>query len=208
MPVRTAVTTPITKLLFMARIPSVASLTKRLAEKKLYDTNLKIRQAQSLTDQNSRVGKGQKNPTDPFKYKSIFTSQDMILNASRAAVAFFGDMAALGLAAPDASPRLARGFKPAKVRATIGREGGGVEKTADLSKRRYLKYSIDAITESARGTYTAPISGDSVATLKTKYQAIVTAKKVVLKEYGRISFIPEVPLFSSTGTDSSPAVAP
>lgn len=190
----------------MARIPSVASLTKRLADAKLRETNLKARQTASLTNEASRVGKGQKNPTDPYKYESLFLDGFMTVNASRASVAFFGQ-AALSLAAFDDSPRTPRGFQPSKVKATLGRSDGGLATTAELSKRRYLKYSVNATGESTRGSYTAPISADTVTSLKTKFQAIVTAKKDDVKEYGRIWFVPEEPFFAATGTSAAP-VAP
>lgn len=76
----------------------------------------------------------------------------------------------LALATFDDSPRIPRGFQPSKVKATLGRSDGGLATTAELSKRRYLKYSVNATSESTRGT--APISADTVASLKTRFQAI------------------------------------
>lgn len=186
----------------MARIPSVAALTKQLAEAKLRKANLDKRQAASITDENSRVGRGQRNPTDPYKYESLFLDGFMTVNASRASVAFFGQTN-LALAAFDDSPRMSRGFQPSKIKATMGRDIGKAT-TAELSKRRYLKYSVDATTDSVRGSYTAPVSADTLVSLKAKFEAIVVAKKVAVKEYGRIWFVPENPGFASTGTDSTP----
>ncbi len=178
----------------MASIPSVASLQRRLTEAKTREANLKTRQ----TTAEPKVGSGQSNPTDSYKYESIFTEGSFIVKASRPAVAFFGGIAPLGLAAPDASPGLPRGFKPSKIRATRGR-ATPVPTTAELSKRRYLKYSVDADGET-RGTYTAPISGNTVLALQNAYKAILLAKKDDVGEYGRIAFIPEQPLFSSSGS--------
>ncbi len=177
----------------MARIPSVASLQRRLTEAKTREANLKTRQATA----EPKVGSGQSNPTDSYKYESIFTDSAFIVKASRPAITFFGGIAAVGLVAPDASPGLPRGFKPSKIRATRGR-GNPVEKTAELSKRKYLKYSVDADGET-RGTFTAPISANTVAGLQTLYRNILTSKKDDVGEYGRIAFIPEQPLFSSSG---------
>lgn len=183
----------------MGSIPSVAALQRRLNDAKAREAALKIRQ----TTAQPKVGQGQPNPTDPVKYSAIFVEGNYIVNASRAAVAFFGGGAALGLAAPDASPRISRGFAPAKIRATRGR-ASGVKKTADLSKRDYLKYSIDA-TGDTRATFTAPISADTVATLRTRFQTVSNSKKDDIGEYGRIAFIPEKPVFSTSGVVAAPA---
>lgn len=183
----------------MARIPSVASLQRRLTEAKTREANLKTRQATA----EPKVGSGQSNPTDSYKYESIFTDSAFVIKASRPAITFFGGIAPLGLAAPDASPGLPRGFKPSKIRATRGKSKPTPE-TAELSKRKYLKYSADAGAET-RATYTAPISGNTVLALQNAYKAIIASKKDDVGEYGRISFIPEQPLFSSSG---SAAAAP
>lgn len=183
----------------MARIPSVAALQRRLNEAKVRETNLKNRQATA----EPKVGSGQSNPTDPYKYKSIFTDGFFNVRASRPAITFFGGAAKLGLAEPDASPNLPRGFQPAKIRATRGRSRGA-EKTAELSKRKYLKYSIDADGET-RATYTAPISAATVAALQTTYRTILQDKKDDIGEYGRLVFIPERPLFSSSGSGAASA---
>lgn len=178
----------------MARIPSVANLQRRLTEAKTREANLKTRQATA----EPRVGSGQSNPTDSYKYESIFTDGSFIVKASRPAITFFGGIAALGLVAPDASPGLPRGFKPSKITATRGR-ATPTPTTAELSKRRYLKYSVDGTGET-RATFTAPISGNTVLALQTAYKNILTAKRDDVGEYGRISFIPEQPLFSSSGS--------
>lgn len=178
----------------MARIPSVASLQRRLTEAKTRESNLKTRQ----TTAEPKVGSGQSNPTDSYKYESIFTDTAFVIKASRPAVVFFGGIGALNLAAPDASPGLPRGFKPSKIRATLGK-ASPVPTTAELSRRRYLKYSKDADNDT-RATFTAPISGNTVLALQNAYKAILLAKRDDVGEYGRISFIPEQPLFSSSGS--------
>ena len=89
----------------MSRVPSIAELTRRLNAAKARDAALKTRQ-QSNTGQN--VGKGQPRPSESVKYKSIFTDQDFLVTAPSAGIRFFGGLAALGLAAPDASPGIPR----------------------------------------------------------------------------------------------------
>lgn len=182
---------------FMASIPSVAELTRRLNAAKAREAALKARQ-QANTGEN--VGKGQPRPSESVKYKSIFTAQDFLILAPSAGIQFFGGLAALGLAAPDASPGIPRGFQPAKIKATIGRtDNKGVPKTATLSQRQYMKYTVDATAAGTRGSYSAPVSADTVASLKTKVQAVMTAKKDDVKEYGRIWFEPERPIFTTSG---------
>lgn len=178
----------------MARIPSVASLQRRLTDLKTREAALKQRQATAVP----KVGSGQPNPRDNYKYGAIFVDGTYIVKASRAAVTFFGGADDLGLVAPDTSPPLARGFQPAKVRATRGR-ASGVEKTAELSKRKYLKYSLDASGET-RATFTAPISAASASALATRFQTLGNAKKEEIGEYGRLAFIPERPVFTFSGT--------
>lgn len=182
----------------MARIPSVAQLTRRLNDLKQRDAALKIRQQQA-----PKVGSGQPRPTQTVKYGSIFTGDSLLLNAPRAGINFFGGSAALGLAAPDDSFKAPKGFAPAKIKAVKGR-ASGKEKTADLSKRKYLKYSIDADGET-QASFTAPISADTVATLKTRYQTIARAKADDIGEYGRISFEPERPVYSISGVAAGAA---
>ena len=179
----------------MARIPSVASLQRRTNELKAREAALKARQQAA-----PKVGTGQARPTQTAKYKSIFTTEDFTVNAPNAGITFFGGLGALGLAAPDTSQKLPRGFKTAKVTAVRGRSKGA-EKTSSLSGRKYLKYSIDA-DGGAQSTFSAPISADTVAALKTRFQSIITAKKDDIGEYGRISFEPERPIFSASGVSA------
>lgn len=186
----------------MSRSPSIAELTRRLNAAKARDTALKARQ-QANTGQN--LGKGQARPSETVKYKSIFTSQDFTLNTPKAGITFFAgnlnNLAALGLAAADASPRIARGFRPAKIKATIGREDNKGHPTESklVKGHHYLKYSVDAGQNGVRSSYSAPISGDSTAALKSRFTAIANSKKDNVKEYGRIWFEPERPVFSVDG---------
>jgi hypothetical protein len=179
----------------MARIPSTFRLQQRLNELKLREANLKTRAAQER-----KVGTGQPRPTITLKYKSIFTEEDFLVNAPRAGVTYFGQ-AALGLANPDASPRLPRGFKTAKLIATRGRLTPKTV-TSELSRRKYLKYTVDG-DGNDRVSYSAPISANSVTALKTQVATIMNAKKDDVGEYGRIWFEPERPVYSTTGVGGS-----
>lgn len=177
----------------MARIPSVAELTRLLNEAKARETALEARQALP-----PKVGTGQRRPTDSVKYSTIFSAEDLIINAPSNGIAFFGGLAALGLAAPDASPRAPRGFRPAKVMATRGKATPSTE-TSALSGRRYLKYSIEA-TGDTQSSFSAPVSAETVAALKTKVETLINSKKDDVGEYGRIWFEPERPVFSASGS--------
>ena len=76
-------------------------------------------------------------------------------------------------------------------------------KTATLSNRNYIKYTVDANAAGTRGSYSAPVSADTVANLKSKVQAVMVAKKDDVKEYGRIWFEPERPIFVTSGDVAS-----
>jgi hypothetical protein len=185
----------------MARIPTVAELTRRLNTLKTREANLKARQAANT---GQRVGLGQKRPTESVRYGSPFTGKNYTVNAGKAAITFFGGLTGLGLAAPAGDDRLPRGFKVAQIKATRGK-ATATKVTAELSQRSYLRYSIEAGTDT-QGTYTSPISGATLDSLKTKFTAIANAKKDEIGEYGRLELIPERPVFSIGG--DAGAVAP
>lgn len=186
----------------MARIPTITELQRRLNTLKARETALRARQAANT---GQRVGMGQRRPTESVRYGSPFTGKNYTVNAGKAAVAFFGQLTALGLAAPAGDDRLPRGFKPGQIKATRGK-ATATKVTAELSGRSYLRYSIEAGTDT-QGTYTAPISGATLDSIKTKFTAIAVAKKDDIGEYGRIELIPERPVFS-IGGDAGGAVAP
>ena len=185
----------------MARIPTVAALTRRMNYLKQRDANLKARQQAE-----PKVGSGQANPMETVKYNSIFTKQAFTLNAPSAGINFFGDLGALGLAAPDDSPRLPRGFKYAKIRATRGRENG-TRKVADLSKRPYLKYTVDG-DGGTRVSFTAPVSAATAEALSAKVRTLMLAKTNDVGEYGRIWFEPERPIINMSGDTGGTTTTP
>ena len=176
----------------MGRIPSQASLTRRAAKLKARDAALKTRQAAA-----PKVGTGQARPSQTVKYVSLFTGESFLVQAPNAGVKFFGGIAELGLAAADASPRLPRGFRTAKMKAVKGK-AKPTEVTSKLSEQPYLKYSIEA-TGDTQSSFSAPVSAATSAAIKTKVQTIFTAVKAEVGGYGRIWFEPERPLFSETG---------
>jgi hypothetical protein len=184
----------------MARIPSVASLEKRLTHLKTREKNLAARQKSA----GDNIGKGQPRPMKTFKYRSIYMATDFTINAPETSVNFFGQTA-LGLAAQGADPGAPRGFKPARIKAVKGKSKPTTA-TSKLSTRRYLKYTIEATTDT-QASFTAPVSADTVANLKAKVEAIINDKKGDVGEYGRISFEPERPIFAASGSAGGTAPA-
>lgn len=176
----------------MGRIRSVAILTKELE----YAT---ARQTYYSTP---RPGKTtvEPNPKDTYVYTCgtyILAGAPAVLKvqACTKSVEKFG-LDALGL--KDSSDTLAatagripRGFRPAKVKGTIGADTPTVT-TSPVSGRRVIKYSASS-TGDAKANYTAPIGGVSDAAQRTAFQAVVEAVKAEFKVegYGRLYFTPE-----------------
>jgi hypothetical protein len=81
-----------------------------------------------------------------------------------------------------------KGFMPSMVHAMEGAATPAAKRAYNGTGRRYIKYS--AATEGdAQAFYGAPISGGatpSVAEVQTAFDAIVTAKKATVGDYGRI----------------------
>jgi hypothetical protein len=179
---------------FMSRIPSVAELTRRLNALKTREANLKARQAANT---GQKVGMGQKRPTESVQYGSPFTLNTYTVNGGKAAIAFFGGLAALGLGAPAGDDPLPRGFKMGQIKATRGK-AAGVKVTAELSQRAYMRYSVEAGTDT-QGTFTAPMTGGTLAAIKTRFTTLAAAKKDDVGEYGRLEYIPERPVFNIGG---------
>lgn len=184
----------------MAGIPSIASLERQLQYAKQRKARLDARQKQA-----PKVGSRGRQPRESVKYSSIFDTTDFIVLAPRTGIAFFGGLAALGLAQPDASPAAPRGFKPAKLHATRGKSNPS-PKTA-LSGRRYLKYTVDT-TGDAQSSFSAPVSADTVTALKTRVQTIIRDKTNDIGEYGRIYFEPERPIYTASGEAAAPPATP
>lgn len=102
---------------------------------------------------------------------------------------FFGDASGeelgLGPAAGDGSGP--RGFKSAKIHATISNAEGEIKK-AKNSGRPYMSYRPSA----GQSSFSAPIcSSEGVVGVTTKIKGIATASKDKIGAYGRIWFTPE-----------------
>ncbi|MFM7853013.1 MAG: hypothetical protein ACKO96_14135, partial [Flammeovirgaceae bacterium] len=106
----------------------------------------------------------------------------------------FGGLDALGLTATDATAVLApRGFRPAKIKGTVG-AATPTAGVSPVSGRRVIKYSAEA-TGDAKANFTAPIGGTTDVTQRTLFNAIVEAVAADFNAgeggYGRLWFTPE-----------------
>lgn len=125
------------------------------------------------------------------------------VNVSDAAVAFFGDIAALGLVTlatePTALPKPS-GFKPCLVKAMTSDSTPEPRRAYNGTGRRYIKYSRPT-DGAAQSHYQSPISGvgavPTFAEVQTKFAALATAKAAELGAYGRIYL--EMESFSLSG---------
>jgi hypothetical protein len=130
--------------------------------------------------------------------KAGTSSALMKVQCSKAALAFFGGLAALGLressAVTDPVASKPRNFKPAQVHAMIAT----ATPTASLSpwKTRVIKYSA-ATTGTSQAHYVAPISGSSAVVtydnIDAKSSTIFNAIKGTLGnlDYARFYLTPE-----------------
>lgn len=176
----------------MARRPSIPSLERRVAESRKREAALARRQKAQ-----PRVGTGGRRSMESYTYNSLFTTTNFTVLAPEAGVTFFGGAAALGLDALGTEPALPRGFKPAKIRATVS-IAAPTTATSALSGRRYLKYTA-AAGGTTRNSYSSPLSADTSVALVALFRAVATAKKAAVGEYGRIWFEPERPIYVVSG---------
>ncbi len=175
----------------MARIKSVAALTKQLeyatARQNYYSTP---RPGKTTVDPNPKDSVVYECST----YKIGATSVKLKLQASSSSIEKFGGIAALGLTASDPTAVLRpRGFRPAKIKGTIGAATPTVG-ISPVSGRRVIKYSAEA-TGDAKANFSAPIGGTSDVTQRTLFAAIIEAVEADFNAgeggYGRFSFTPE-----------------
>ena len=176
----------------MGRIRSLASLNKAVE----YAT---ARQAYYSTP---RPGKTtvEPNPKDTYIYSCgtyivAGTPVSLKLQACVQSVEKFG-IDVLGLKAGDdpsgaTAGRIPRGFRPAKVKGSIGADTPTVG-TSPVSGRRVIKYTASS-TGNAKANFTAPVSGISDAAQRTAFAAVVAANSAEFKTegYGRLWFEPE-----------------
>jgi hypothetical protein len=129
----------------------------------------------------------------PLSYKIGAVYPALILNASTAAIGFFGGTAALGLTnTPQTlaeAGRPPRNFTPSLIKAVVGDTTPVVKRAYGGTGRRYIDYTANA-AGNAQSSYTAPISvGNQTPTideLETKAAAIKAAKAGILGTYGRL----------------------
>lgn len=176
----------------MGRIRSVALLTKELA----------YAEARKTYYETPRPGKTtvDPNPKDTYIYTCgtyVIAGVPVVLKiqASVSSVEEFG-LDNLGLKdgtdlSAATAARVPRGFKPAKVRGSIGADAP-VAAVSPVSGRRVIKYTASA-AGAAKANFTAPIGGATDAAQRTAFAALVTAKAAAFKTagYGRLSFVPE-----------------
>ena len=182
----------------MGRLKTVAQLQRQLRYAEARKEALEARQQQE-----PKLGTGQKNPRSTVGYVSVYTGQLLLLQAPTAGIEFFGGEAALGLAHGAElaeGSHMPKGFKYARVKATVGRTEG-VERRSELSKRPYLAYGVDA-KGGARNSYSAPVSGRGsqgevdISQLMDRVDAIFQAKAGAVGAYGRLWFEGEQPLYT------------
>ncbi|TYQ29968.1 hypothetical protein [Pseudanabaena sp. UWO310] len=175
----------------MGRVKSVALLTKQLefatARQTYYSTP---RPGKTTVDPNPKDTVVYECST----YKVGAASVKLKLQASKSSIDKFGGLDALGLVATDPTAVLApKGFRPAKIKGTVGADTPTV-RTSPVSGRRVVKYSAEASGD-AKANFTAPIGGSTDVTQRTLFQSIVEAVAADFNAgeggYGRLWFTPE-----------------
>jgi hypothetical protein len=133
-----------------------------------------------------------RQPKIACQYQSMFdTTQQFTIQASQAAVTFFGGLTALGLADASTDPVPPTAFNPALIKAMIADSSPSVVRAVG-SNRPYTRYGKGARNSGSQYTFSAPISADTAAGMRTKFNTVSQAKKsAVGGTYGRIWFEPE-----------------
>ena len=165
------------------KIPTVASLDRRAKNIQTRAKNLATRQKQAPA-----VGSKGDRPRMSVKYKASANKEEYTVTASKNGVEFF-DLASLGLAASDGSPRPPAGFRPNLVFARKAKNTGVIVQSK-LSEAKYLSYA-DTFVKSKPTNYSAPIQGDTSLEIQTLLKAIYTAKKATLGDHGTLRFVTE-----------------
>lgn len=181
----------------MSRRKSVRELEKQLEY---------ARRRAAFTPPADSAGVSQRRPKRSVQYNSILdANRAYTIQASEAGITFFGGLAALGLADDADDGPAPRGFKPAQIHA-MQADASPQPITARASGRRYIRYARGTRGSSVQSTFSAPISGSgtsaTVAEVKTKYEALASAKAATVGAYGRIWLTWEQLPISSSGTGS------
>lgn len=170
----------------MSRRKSVASLQQQLKYAEARAAyKPPVREEGAATERRPKIG-----------VKYICTSPMAAANlaytvqASQAAITFIS-LAILGLTEAATDPAPPRGFKPAKINATVA--GTPQFLHALGSGRGYTRYGKGERGSKTQYNYSAPVSGETAAALKTNVTAAFNELKSKLGgQYGRAWFTPEV----------------
>jgi hypothetical protein len=144
----------------------------------------------------------QRRPKSSVKYGSTSkASTDFSIETSKAGIAFFGGLTALGLADAATDPTSPRGFRPNRINAMIADSSPQVVR-AKASNRAYTRYARGSRGSNTQSTFSAAISDittPTTASVRTKFATVADSKKdEVGGSYGRIWFEPErLPLVES-----------
>lgn len=173
---------------------TLQELQRRVESRKTREKNLEARRKKG-PQPNTRG----RRPNQPVGYRTLYAANTVyIVKADSKPITFFGGIDALGLAAiTNTMSYPPRGYHPAQIRATVGREQPAVVDNK-LAGGKRLEYRAVSTAE-AQATYTAPISAATAVALKTTFLTVAQAKAGAIGEYGRVDFIPERPDMSFIG---------
>jgi hypothetical protein len=129
----------------------------------------------------------------------------LTIQASDTALRFFGDgsdeagLGILGLVAGTVFPGAPRGFKPARIGATVG-TNSPVNVTSTITGRVYPRYTAGTKGDKAQHSYMAPVNATAEAGLATRVKTVFTEVEPRLGgAFGRIWFEPERMLTTGSG---------
>lgn len=142
-----------------------------------------------------------KHPKTPVKYGVLIGTADeaLTVQASTAGLAFFGGLAALGLADAAGDPRIATGSHPNLIKATVG-DATPQRVRAKGSNRPYIRYAQGARGSGVQSTFSAPISAATGTALRTKFNTVADSVRTKLGgNYGRVWLEPERIVLTESG---------
>lgn len=140
-----------------------------------------------------------RQPRTPVSYDSIYSATEKYtVQASAAAIQFFGGLTPLGLTDAAGDPSAPRGFRPATIRAMVADSSPSVVRAVG-SNRPYVRYGRGTRGSNTQYTYTAPLSADTSLLLRTRFNTVADSIQASLGgNYGRVWMEPErLPLVES-----------
>lgn len=167
----------------MGRRKSVAQLQRQL----------KYAQARAkyVPPEREPGGSVQRRPKTPVRYQAIFDSGSAFysVQTSSPGIAFFGGIAALGLAADAGDPRL--GGRPNMIKATVA-DGTPTRVRALPSGRSYIRYAAGSRNSNTQVSFSAALSADTATAVRTRFNTVADSIKSKLGgDYGRVWLEPE-----------------